>query len=96
MSVNKFNLDEYKRIRNGFRLKAYRTHTSFGGGLMECVIERKFETLLDLISYIHSLKGHIWVIIANSNNRKTLFGGFVSYFKTQTRDTEFGKMIYIG
>lgn len=84
MSVNRFNLDEYKRIRKGFSIKAHILNPHFGGGLKECVIERKFETLLDLLGYIHGLKGHIWIIIANSNNRKTLYGGFVSYFKTQT------------
>lgn len=91
MVVNKFSLDEYKRIRNGFRLEVLSQDIPAGDEfkqIKEFVVERKFNTLLDLISYIHSLKGHLWIRIANLNNKKTLFGGFVSYFKNQTRDTE--------
>lgn len=87
MAVNKFSLDEYKRIRNGFRLEVLSQDIPTGDEfkqIREFVIERKFNTLLDLISYIHSLKGYLWIRIANSNNRKTLFGGFASYFIGQT------------
>ena len=49
------NIDEYKKIKKGFRLEVYSGDIPFGNNLMEIVFESKFKTLLDLISYIESI-----------------------------------------
>lgn len=71
-------LNEYKRIRKGFILKICKNTD----GLLT---EMKFETLSDLICYIHCLSGNVWIIVANSNNRITLFGGLAYHFQDQTK-----------
>lgn len=79
------NIDEYRKIKKGFRLEVYSVDIPFGNNLMEIVFEGKFKTLLDLISYIESIKDSLWISIHNSNKRITLFGGKVSYFKEQIK-----------
>jgi len=63
---------------------------------MECWSDRKFDTLIDLLSYIHCvLNPAFYIKILNANNRVQLFDGFVSDFRDQTKDTEIVKSFYI-
>lgn len=88
------NIDKFKRIKNGFNIVIYKTDTPFGNGLTE-LLNEKILNIFRLITYIHIVsKPDDYIKISNSNNKVTLYEGFVSDFKNQTIDSEFVKMIY--
>lgn len=92
MSVNNLkevNLDKLKKIKIGFKIQSYKLN-------MECWSDRKFDTLIDLLSYIHCVLNPEFIIkINNSTNTIKLYDGPVLDFRKQTKDTEIVKSFYV-
>ena len=88
-NLKEVNLNKLKKIKTGFKIQSYKLNT-------ECWSDRKFDTLIDLLSYIHCVLNPEFIIkINNSTNRIKLYDGSVSDFRKQTKDTEIVKTFFI-
>lgn len=85
-------MELFKKLK---RYKGFKTiRYTYDCNLTIIALEHKFSTIIELASYVHSLKDHVEIKILNSNNDRTIYKGSVSYFIDNT-PSEINKEIYV-